>query len=183
MCRLSQRLARIIMDGFVVKTFRFKSLVFPNAPLEKLGDGFRWLEGPVWFADLQYRLVSDIPNNRIMRWSEAGISVFSELSDFANGHSRDRQGRLVGCSHHGRCITHTELDGGITVLAEHYQGKRLNSPNDVVVKRDGSIWFIGPPYGINTDYEGGKQMQELPANVYWLDPDGTLIPGNKNPLD
>jgi gluconolactonase len=162
------------MDGFVIEHFRFESMVLPNAPLEKLGDGFRWLEGPVWFADLQCLLFSDVPNNRIMRWTEAGVSVFREPSAFANGHTRDRQGRLIGCSHQNRCITRTELDGGITILASHYQGKRLNSPNDVAVKSDGSIWFTDPPYGISTDYEGGKQTQELPANVYRLDPDGTL---------
>jgi gluconolactonase len=162
------------MDGFVVEHFCFESMILPNAPLEKLGDGFRWLEGPVWFADLQCLLISDIPNNRVMRWTEGGVSVFREPSGFANGHTRDRQGRLIGCSHHNRCITRTELDGTITILASHYQGKRLNSPNDVIVKSDGSIWFTDPPYGISTDYEGGKQAQELPANVYRLDADGTL---------
>jgi gluconolactonase len=149
-------------------------MVLPNAPLEKLADGFRWLEGPVWFADHDFLLFSDIPNDRVMRWCEDGVSTFQQPSGFANGHARDRQGRLISCSHRNRCITRTEFDGSVTMLAERYQGKRLNSPNDVVVKSDGSIWFTDPHYGINTDYEGGKQTPELPANVYRLDPDGAL---------
>jgi gluconolactonase len=149
-------------------------MVLPNANLEKLADGFRWLEGPVWFADHQCLLFSDIPNDRVMRWCEDGVSTFRQPAGFANGHARDRQGRLITCSHRNRCITRTELDGGITVLASRYEGKRLNAPNDVVVKSDGSIWFTDPHYGINTDYEGGKQAAELPANVYRLDADGTL---------
>lgn len=155
---------------------RFRDMVLPNAPLEKLGDGFRWLEGPVWFADMRCLLVSDIPNNRIMRWTESGgVSVFREPSDFANGHTRDREGRLVGCSHHGRHIQRTEYDGTITVLADRYRGKRLNSPNDIVVKSDGTIWFSDPDYGIDRDYEGGKQESELPPYLYRFDPrDGSL---------
>ncbi|NYT77203.1 SMP-30/gluconolactonase/LRE family protein [Alcaligenaceae bacterium] len=150
---------------------RFKSCVLPNAPLEKLGEGFRWLEGPVWFADLQCLLVSDIPNNRIMRWTESGgMSVFREPSNYANGHTRDRQGRLIGCSHHGRCITRTEFDGTITTLVDRYQGKHLNSPNDIIVKRDDTIWFSDPTFGITRDYEGGKQDAELPPNLYRFDP-------------
>lgn len=154
----------------------FKSLVLPNAPLERLGDGYRWLEGPVWFADLDCLLVSDLPNNRILRWTDSsGVSVFREPSNFANGHTRDREGRLLGCSHRGRSITRTELDGRITVLADRYDGKRLNAPNDIVCKSDGTIWFSDPYYGINTDYEGGKQEPELPPNLYRLDPcDGSL---------
>ena len=164
------------MDGFEILDPRFKAFVLPNAPLRKLGDGFGWLEGPVWFADQDCLLVSDIPNNRIMRWSKSGgVSVYREPSDFANGHTRDTQGRLIGCSHRGRRIQRTELDGTITVLADRYQGKRLNSPNDVVCKSDGTIWFSDPHYGINTDYEGGKQEPELPAYLYRLDPaDGSL---------
>ncbi len=146
-------------------------MVLPNAPLETLGEDFRWLEGPVWFADHDCLYVSDIPNNRILRWSEhGGVSVFRCPSGFANGHARDRQGRLIGCSHHDRCVTRTELDGTVTVLATHYRGKRLNSPNDIVCKSDGSIWFSDPDYGINTDYEGGKQVAELPPTLYRLDP-------------
>jgi gluconolactonase len=148
----------------------FNKLVLSNAELELLAYGCRWLEGPVWFADVQMLLFSDIPNNRILRWVEGGVSVFRESSHFANGHTRDREGRLIGCSHQARCITRTEHDGSIITLASQYHGHRLNSPNDVVVKSDGSIWFTDPPYGISTDYEGGKQTPELPANVYRLDP-------------
>ena len=164
------------MDGIDIIDPRFNSCVLPNAPLEALGAGFRWLEGPVWFADLDCLLVSDVPNNRIMRWTASGGgSVFRQPSDYANGHTRDREGRLIGCSHLGRCIHRTELDGRITVLVERYQGKRLNSPNDVVVKSDGTIWFSDPFYGIVTDYEGSKCQAELPANLYRFDPrDGAL---------
>ena len=159
------------MADFDIVDPRFRALVLPNAPLEKLADGFRWLEGPVWFADRDELLFSDIPNNRVLRWSESGgVSVFREPSGFENGHTRDRQGRLLSCSHRDRCIHRTELDGATTVLADRYQDRRLNSPNDVVVKSDGTVWFTDPPYGIQTDYEGGKQCAELPATVYCLDP-------------
>ena len=154
---------------------RFSRLVLANAPLLTLGEGYAWLEGPVWFADANQLLVSDLPNNRILRWTEAGgVSVFREPSGFANGHTRDREGRLIGCSHQGRCITRTELDGSITVLADRFEGKRLNGPNDLVVARDGAIWFSDPHYGGNTDYEGGKHAAALPPTLYRLDPDGTL---------
>jgi len=162
------------MDGFVIADPRFAAMVLPNAPLQLLADGFRWLEGPVWFADHEVLLFSDIPNDRIMRWSEAGVAVFRSPSGFSNGQTRDRAGRLITCSHRNRNVTRTELDGSITVLAERFEGKRLNSPNDVVVKSDGSIWFSDPHYGINTDYEGGKQPAELPVRVYRLDADGAL---------
>ena len=153
---------------------RFIPCVLPNAKLLTLGENYAWLEGPVWFADHDCLLVSDIPNDRILRVAGDQVSVFRQPSGFANGHARDRQGRLIGCSHRHRCITRTELDGSVTVLADHFRGKRLNAPNDVVVKRDGSIWFSDPHYGINTDYEGGKQESELPPTLYRLDPDGTL---------
>ena len=164
------------MDGFEIIDERFRALVLPNAPLETLGEGFRWLEGPVWFADHQSLLFSDLPNDRIMRWTEeGGVSVFRRPSGFANGHARDRQGRLIGCSHQRRCIVRTELDGSETVMADRFQGKRLNSPNDVVCAHDGAIWFTDPIYGISTDYEGGKQTPELPPSLYRLDPtDGVL---------
>ncbi len=164
------------MDGFAIVDPRFRAFVLPNAPLMKLADGFAWLEGPVWLADQECLLFSDLPNDRIMRWTESGgVSVFRQPSGFANGHTRDREGRLIGCSHRHRCITRTELDGTITVLAGYYDGKRLNSPNDVVVRSDGTIWFTDPHYGINTDYEGGKQAPELPPTLYRLDPaDGAL---------
>jgi gluconolactonase len=164
------------MEGIDIVDPRFSAFALPNAPLEVLGTGFRWLEGPVWFADLDCLLVSDVPNNRIMRWTASGgVSVFREPSDYANGHTRDREGHLIGCSHLGRCIHRTELDGRITMLVDRYQGKRLNSPNDVVVKSDGTIWFSDPFYGIVTDYEGSKRDAELPPNLYRFDPrDGKL---------
>jgi gluconolactonase len=149
----------------------FRALVLPNAPLLTLAAGFAWLEGPVWCADANQLLISDLPNDRILRWTEdGGVSTFRQPSGFANGHARDRQGRLIGCSHQHRCITSTEPDGSLTVLAAEYGGKRLNGPNDVVVHSDGAIWFTDPHYGGNTDYEGGKHPSELPPSVYRLDP-------------
>ncbi|MEO6974147.1 MAG: SMP-30/gluconolactonase/LRE family protein [Rhodoferax sp.] len=164
------------MDGIELVDPRFNSFVLPNAPLEKLAEGFRWLEGPVWFADLQCLLFSDLPNNRIMRWTDSGgISVFREPSSYANGHTRDREGRLIGCSHLDHCLHRTELDGHVTVLVNRYHGNRLNSPNDVVVKSDGTIWFSDQLAGIVTDYEGGKREAELPPSLYRFDPrDGRL---------
>lgn len=156
---------------------RFRAFVLSNAPLIKLGEGFAWLEGPVWFADHDCLLVSDLPNDRIMRWTEGGgMSVFRKPAGFANGHTRDRQGRLIECSHQNRCINRTEWDGRITVLADRFDGKRLNAPNDIVCRSDGTIWFSDPHYGINTDYEGGKQVAELPSALYRFDPsDGSLL--------
>ncbi len=151
-------------------------MVLPNAPLVTLSEGHGWLEGPVWFADHELLLVSDVPNDRILRWSEGGgVSVFRQPSGFANGHTRDREGRLIGCSHRDRCVTRTELDGSVTVLADRCQGRRLNSPNDVICQSDGTLWFTDPRYGISTDYEGGRQSSELPPALYRLDPrDGAL---------
>src|SRR5579884_718624 len=158
------------MPDIEIHDERFRSMVLSNASLETLGEGYGWLEGPVWFADHDCLYISDIPNDRILRWSEhGGVSVFRRPAGFANGHTRDRQGRLLGCSHHDRCITRTELDGTVTVLASHYRGKRLNSPNDIVCKTDGTIWFSDPLYGISTDYEGGKQTSELPPALYRLE--------------
>ena len=141
------------------------------AAVERLATGCRWAEGPVWFGDQRSLLWSDIPNNRMLRWSEetGRVSIFRAPSDFANGNTRDRQGRLVTCEHGGRRVTRTEYDGSITVLADRYQGKRLNSPNDIVVKSDDSIWFTDPAFGISGFYEGAKAEQELPAAVYRLD--------------
>jgi gluconolactonase len=152
----------------------FSSYVLFNAPLKKLADGFDWAEGPVWFGDHECLLFSDIPNNRILRWSEAGLTTFRAPSNYANGHTRDRQGRLVSCEHGLRRVTRTEWDGSITTIADSYQGKRLNSPNDVVVASDGAIWFTDPHYGIITDYEGFKGEEELPCSVYRVDPDGSI---------
>ena len=142
------------------------------AGVERLATGLRWAEGPVWFGDGRYLLVSDIPNNRIVRWDEetGALSDFRRPSDFANGNTRDRQGRLVTCEHGARRVTRTEYDGTITVLADRFEGKRLNSPNDIVVKSDGTVWFTDPVFGILSDYEGGRAEPELPMNVYRLDP-------------
>lgn len=141
-----------------------------SAAVERLATGFRWAEGPVWFGDGRQLLWSDIPNDRIMRWDEetGAVSVFRKPSNFANGNTRDREGRLVTCEH-GRRVTRTEYDGSITVLAQHFEGKRLNSPNDVVVKRDGSVWFTDPPFGILGNYEGRVAEPELPQSVYRID--------------
>jgi gluconolactonase len=142
------------------------------AKIERLATGFRWAEGPVWFGDVRSLFWSDIPNNRIMRWDEetGAVSVFRKPSNFANGNTRDRQGRLVTCEHGGRRVCRTEHDGTITVLAERRDGKRLNSPNDVVVKSDGSVWFTDPPFGLLGYYEGYKAEPELPITcVYRVD--------------
>jgi len=151
---------------------RFASLLLGNCQIEKLHSGTRWAEGPCYFADTGVLIWSDIPNNRMLRYVEgSGVDVFRQPSHCSNGNTRDRQGRLVSCEHETRRVTRTEWDGSITVLADRYQGKRLNSPNDVVVKSDGSIWFTDPPYGILSDYEGNKSPSELDGNyVYRIDP-------------
>ena len=150
----------------------FAQYRLPLAAVERLATGLRWAEGPVWFGDARHLLVSDIPNNRILKWEEetGAVSVFRHPSHFANGNTRDRQGRLVTCEHGGRRVTRTEHDGTITVLMDRFEGKRLNSPNDVVVKSDGSVWFTDPPFGLLGDYEGMRAEQELPQNIYRLDP-------------
>src|ERR1700737_2004687 len=143
-----------------------------NAAVERLAAGFRWAEGPAWFGDGRYLLWSDIPNNRIMKWEEetGAVSVFRKPSNHANGNTRDRQGRLVTCEHEGRRVTRTEYDGSITVILDRFDGKRLNSPNDVVVKSDDSIWFTDPPFGILSNYEGVKADAGLPTTSSRLDP-------------
>ena len=152
----------------------FLALRLYSASVEQLATGLRWAEGPVWFGDGRYLLVSDIPNNRILRWDDCSgaLSVFRAPSDNANGHTRDRLGRLVSCEHLTRRITRTEHDGRITVLADRFDDKRLNSPNDVVCARDGSIWFTDPSFGIAGHWEGEPAAQELPHAVYRLPGDG-----------
>lgn len=162
------------MSFFQIDDPAFASYVLGNAPVKRLATGFDWAEGPVWFGDLQCLLFSDIPNNRILRWTTEGLTTFRAPSNYANGHTRDRQGRLISCEHGTRRVTRTEWDGQITVLADGYQGKPLNSPNDVVVARDGSIWFTDPHYGIMSDYEGFRSAQELPCNVYRVDGAGEV---------
>src|SRR5437667_5466533 len=144
------------------------------ASVERLYTGCRWSEGPVWFGDGRYLLWSDIPNNRILKWEEetGTVSVFRKPSNNANGNTRDRQGRLVTCEHDSRRVTRTEYDGSITVLIDRFEGKPLNSPNDVVVKSDDSIWFTDPPFGILSNYEGHTATPELPTNVYRVDRNG-----------
>lgn len=151
---------------------RFRTLMQPNAWLERLASGCRWAEGPVWFADGAFVLWSDIPNDRILQWIDGlGTRVWRAPAGYANGNTRDREGRLVTCEHAGRRVTRTEVDGSITVLAERWQGKRLNSPNDAVVSADGAVWFTDPVYGILVDYEGIKGESEIGrCNVYRLDP-------------
>jgi gluconolactonase len=141
------------------------------AAVERLATGFRWSEGPAWFGDQRCLIWSDIPNNRLMRWSETTgrVDVFREPSNNSNGNTRDRQGRLLTCEHLTRRVTRTELDGRITVIADRFDGKPLNSPNDVVVKSDGSIWFTDPPFGILGYYEGEMATPELPTNIYRVD--------------
>jgi gluconolactonase len=144
----------------------------PLASVERLYTGCRWSEGPVWMGDHRCLLWSDIPNNRILRWDEetGTVNAFRKPSNNANGNTRDRQGRLVTCEHDARRVTRTEYDGSITVLADRFEGKRLNSPNDVVVKSDGSVWFTDPVFGILHWYEGHQDVSEVPPAVYRIDP-------------
>jgi gluconolactonase len=155
---------------------RFLPLRLFSASVERLATGLRWAEGPVWFGDGRYLLVSDIPNNRILRWDEASgaVSEFRQPSNNANGNFRDRQGRLVTCEHLTRRVTRTDYDGSITVLAERYEGRRLNSPNDLVCASDGSVWFTDPLFGIAGYWEGEPAEPELPQAVYRIAADGQL---------
>jgi gluconolactonase len=154
------------------------------AGVERIAAGMRWCEGPVYFGDARCLLWSDIPNNRIMRWDEetGRVSVFRKPSNNANGNTRDRQGRLITCEHDSRRVTRTEYDGTITVLIDKFEGKPLNSPNDVVVRSDDSIWFTDPPFGILGNYEGHVATPELPTNVYRLDRTGraSVVAGDVN---
>lgn len=152
---------------------RFARLVNGTAKVERLYTGCRWAEGPAWFAAGRYVVWSDIPNNRMMRWDETdgSVSVFREPAGNTNGNTVDRRGRLVSCEHGGRRISRTEYDGRVITIADRWKGKRFNSPNDVVVRSDGTIWFTDPTYGIDSDYEGDKAESEIGASyVYRVDP-------------
>lgn len=162
---MAQTIYKIIDD-------RFRALIVGSAALDVIDRSSRWAEGPVWFKDGNYLLWSDIPNHRILRYiPDAGVSVYRANSNYSNGNTRDRQGRLVSCEHGTRRVTRTEIDGSITVIADSFGGKRLNSPNDVVVHSNGSVWFTDPTYGILSDYEGHKATPEQEThNVYRVDP-------------
>ncbi|MBX3537884.1 MAG: SMP-30/gluconolactonase/LRE family protein [Chelatococcus sp.] len=167
----------MLTEAFEVLDDRFESLVFGNVHLEKLWTGSRWAEGPAYFPAGRYLVWSDIPNDRLMRFDETdgSVSVFRAPANNENGHTVDLEGRLISCEHRGRCVSRTEHDGRRTVLASHHDGRRLNSPNDVVVKSDGSIWFTDPTYGIDSEYEGDAAASEIGAShVYRLSADGQL---------
>lgn len=156
---------------------RFAGLIHENAGPETLWSGGRWTEGPAYFPAGRYLVWSDIPNDRIMRWDETdgSVSVFERPCRNHNGHTVDLQGRMIACEHRGRCISRYEFDGSRTVLADRFEGKRLNSPNDAVVKSDGSVWFSDPSYGIDSDYEGdAAPMEQDGRHVYRIDPDGGI---------
>lgn len=154
----------------------FDQYKLPLAKVEKIATGFRWCEGPVWFGDQRVLMWSDVPGNTMYRWDEqsGATSVFRKPSDNGNGNTRDRQGRLLTCEHLKRRVTRTEIDGSVTVIADNYKGKPFNSPNDIICKSDGSIWFTDPVFGILGFYEGEKSEPELPSNVYCIDSDGEI---------
>ena len=163
--------------SIVVVDESFRKYHLALTKVERLAAGLtRWAEGPVWFGDQRCLVWSDVPGNCMWRWDEetGQASVFRKPSNHGNGNSRDRQGRLITCEHGARRVTRTEPDGSITVIAERFNGKRLNSPNDIVCKSDGSIWFTDPTFGILSNYEGYKAEPELPMNVYRWDPSGKL---------
>ena len=160
-------------SSFEILDKRFRRLFVGNAEVDKLYTGCRWAEGPAYFAAGQYLIWSDIPNNRMLRLDgcSGAVSVFRQPAGNSNGNTVDRQGRLVTCEHGGRRVSRTEIDGSVITLADKHDGKRLNSPNDVVVKSDGSIWFTDPSYGIDSDYEGNLSEREQSGNfVYRIDP-------------
>ena len=164
--------------GFVTLDRRFEACFAGHVRVERLWTGARWAEGPAWFAAGRYLVFSDIPNDRMMRFDETdgSVSVFRAPAFNSNGNSVDALGRLVSCEHRARRVTRTELDGSVTVLADRFQGRRFNSPNDVVVKSDGSVWFTDPDYGIMSDYEGEKAEGEIGAcNVYRIDPSSGAV--------
>ena len=156
----------------VVLDPRFQKIFIGNTGIRRIATGFDFTEGPVWFGDGRYLLFSDIPNDRILRWDETtdGISVFRNPSHYANGNTRDRQGRLITCEHDTQRLTRTEYDGTVVVLADRWEGRKLTGPNDVVVKSDGTIWFSDNGAGTRGNYLGHTAPQEHPFRVYRLDP-------------
>ena len=164
--------------AFEVVEAEFRACLVGHARVERLWTGARWCEGPAWFGGGRFLVFSDIPNNRMLRYDDCdgSVSVFRQPSNNANGNTVDREGRLVTCEHLTRRVTRTGHDGSITVLADRFEGKRFNSPNDVVAKSDGSIWFTDPDYVIKCDYEGARADSEIGAcNVYRIDPaDGAV---------
>ncbi len=165
-------------EDFIILDKRFERYVMPNVHKETLYTGTRWAEGPAYFPAGKYLIWSDIPNDRLLRFDETdnSVSVFRAPCRNQNGHTVDREGRLIACEHQGRQVSRIEVDGSETILASHHEGKRLNSPNDVVVKSDGSIWFTDPTYGIDGNYEGDKADSEIGGSfVYRLDPDSNTL--------
>jgi gluconolactonase len=161
-------------EGTGFETFdpQFNACIVGHVRVERLWTGARWSEGPAWFAAGRSLIWSDIPNNRMMRFDESDghVSVFRNPSNYSNGNTVDLQGRLISCEHLTRRVTRTEHDGSVTIIADQFEGKRLNSPNDVVVKSDGSIWFTDPFYGIVVDYEGARApMEQKGCYVYRVD--------------
>ena len=156
----------------VVLDPRFHKIALGHTGIKRIATGFDFTEGPVWFGDGRYLLFSDIPNDRILRWDETtgGISVFRDPSHYANGNTRDRQGRLITCEHDTQRLTRTEYDGSVVVLADRWEGKKLTGPNDVVVKSDGTIWFSDNGAGTRGNYLGHTAPQEHPFRVYRYDP-------------
>jgi gluconolactonase len=155
----------------------FNKYRLPLTKVERIVTGLtRWAEGPVWFGDQRCLIWSDVPGNCMWRWDEetGQVTVFRKPSGYANGNTRDRKGRLLTCEHGGRRVSRTEIDGRIKTLANSYAGKRLNSPNDIVCKSDGSVWFTDPSFGILGWYEGHKAEAELPTNVYRWEPPNKL---------
>ncbi len=170
----------MLSECFQVIDPRFTSLVFENVQVEKLWTGARWTEGPAYVPAGRYLLFSDIPNDRVLRFDEitGEVSLFNDQCGYQNGRTLDRLGRVVSCEHGGRRVSRIEHDGSTTELCASFEGKRLNSPNDVVVKSDGSIWFTDPTYGIDSDYEGHAADSEIGASyVYRTDPNtGEVTP-------
>ena len=165
------------MSNYQIVDPRFNAKIISHALVEKLWQGGRWLEGPAYFAAGRYLVFSDIPNNRLMRYDETNqaVSVFRQPSNNTNGNTVDEHGRLISCEHLTRRVTRTEHDGSISVIASHFDSKRLNSPNDAICRADGSIWFTDPTYGIDSDYEGSKASSEIGAsNVYRIDRSGII---------